>query len=122
MALSVLSVLINRQVHRLYAPSLDVAGAHVAGPSFSVPISDQIGDAWVHRFVNLKAIWSETPRFMNDYWELQASDDQTPMLIVLWHEQHPTAHEQKVIEFRAVQPLAQLVPLFSANVGKSGRS
>jgi len=74
-----LSVLIGRQVHRVYAPSLDVAGTHVAAPSFSVPISDQIGDAWVHRFVNLKAIWSETPRFMNDYWELQASDDQTPI-------------------------------------------
>jgi len=74
-----LKSLIGRQVHRVYAPSLDVAGTHVAAPSFSVSISDQIGDAWVHRFVNLKATWSETPRFMNDYWEIQASDDQTPV-------------------------------------------
>lgn len=78
-SISALSALIGRQVHRVYAPSLDIAGTHVAAPSFSVPISDQIGEAWVHRFVNLKAIWSETPRFMNDYWEIQASADQTPV-------------------------------------------
>lgn len=78
-SISALSVLIGRQIHRVYAPSLDVAGTHVAAPSFSVPISDQIGDAWVHRFVNLKAIWSETSRFLNDYWELQASDNHAPI-------------------------------------------
>ncbi len=75
----VLTALIGRRVHCVYAPSLDVAGTHVAAPSFSVSISDQVGEAWVHRFVNLKARWSETPRFMNDYWELQASDDHSPI-------------------------------------------
>ena len=35
------------------------------------------------------------------------------LLIVLWREQHPAAHEQKTLEFRADQPLALPVPLFS---------
>ena len=34
------------------------------------------------------------------------------LLIVLWREQHPTAHEQKTLEFQADQPLALPIPLF----------
>lgn len=34
------------------------------------------------------------------------------LLIVLWREQHPTAHEQKTIEFRTTKPLALPVSLF----------
>ena len=34
------------------------------------------------------------------------------LLIALWREQHPTAHEQKTIEFRTTQPLALPVSLF----------
>ena len=75
----VLKTLIGRQVHTVYAPILDVAGTHVAAQSFSISVSDQIGDRWSHRFLNLKAKWSETPRFMNDYWELQALEDQRPL-------------------------------------------
>ncbi len=78
-----LTALIGRQVHRVYAPSLDVAGTHVAAPSFSITISDQIGDAWMHRFVNVEATWFETPRFLNDYWELLPSVDQVPTGITI---------------------------------------
>ncbi len=74
-----LKTLIGRQVHTVYAPILGVAGTHVAAQSFAISISDQIGKVWNHRFLNLKAIWSETPRFMNDYWELQAFEDQRPL-------------------------------------------
>ena len=76
---SALKTLIGRQVYTIYAPVLAVAGAHVAAPSFATSISDQIDGRWVHRFLNLKAIWSETPRFMNDYWELQAFEARTPL-------------------------------------------
>ena len=37
------------------------------------------------------------------------------LLIVLWREQHPTGHEQKVLEFSLLDPLAVPVPLFSAD-------
>ena len=74
-----LKTLIGCQVHRVYAPILDVAGTHVAAQSFAILISGQIGNRWSHRFLNLKAIWSETPRLMIDYWELQAFEDQRPL-------------------------------------------
>ena len=77
--ISALRVLIGRQVHTIYAPVLAVAGAHVAAPSLAISISDQVGGRWVHRFLNLKAVWSETPRFMNDYWELQAFEGPAPL-------------------------------------------
>ena len=35
------------------------------------------------------------------------------LLIVLWREQHPTAHEQKTLELQVDQPLALPVSLFS---------
>ncbi len=77
--ISALKTLIGRQVHTIYAPVLAVAGAHLAAPSFAISISEQILGRWVHRFLNLKAVWSETPRFMNDLWELQAFEGATPL-------------------------------------------
>lgn len=74
-----LKTLIGRRVHTVYAPILDVAGTHIAAQSFAILISGQIGNQWSHRFLNLKAIWSETPRFLHDYWELQAFEDQRPL-------------------------------------------
>ncbi len=76
--ISSLSILLGHQVHRVYAPCLDVSGAHFASPSYSIVVSDCVADAWTHRFLNFNAVWSETPRFLNDYWELQVSDDQAP--------------------------------------------
>jgi len=77
--LNTLRVLIGRQIHTIYAPVLAVAGTHVSAPSFAISISDQVGDQWVHRFLNFKALWSETPRFLNDYWELLAFEDEAPL-------------------------------------------
>jgi hypothetical protein len=77
--LDALRVLIGRQIHTFYAPVLAVAGTHVSAPSFSVSISDQAGDQWIHRFLNFKSSWSETPRFLNDYWELQAFENDAPL-------------------------------------------
>ena len=37
------------------------------------------------------------------------------LLIVLWREQHPSAHEQKSLEFSVLGPRAVPVPLFSAD-------
>ena len=79
--LNTLRVLIGRQIHTIYAPVLAVAGTHVSAPSFAISISDQVGDQWVHRFLNFKALWSETPRFLNDYWELLAFEDEAPLCI-----------------------------------------
>jgi|GEM_PF-5246310 len=70
-----LRVLLGRQIYTIYAPVLAVAGT----PSFAISISDQVGDQWVHRFLNFKALWSETTRFLNDYWELQAFEDEAPL-------------------------------------------
>jgi len=77
--LDALRVLIGRQIHTIYAPVLAVAGTHVSAPSFAISISDQVGDQWVHRFLNFKALWSETPRFLNDSWELLAFEDEAPL-------------------------------------------
>lgn len=77
--LDALRVLIGRQIHTIYAPVLAVAGTHVSAPSFAISISDEVGDQWVHRFLNFKALWSETPRFLNDYWELLAFEDEAPL-------------------------------------------
>jgi hypothetical protein len=76
---SALKALVGRHVYTVYAPVLAVAGTHVAAPSFAISLSDQVGDQWVHSFLNLKATWSETPRFLNDSWELQAFEARSPL-------------------------------------------
>ena len=78
-SLSALKVLLGRQVHSVYAPVLAISGTHVAAPSFAIPLSDESNGSWQHHFLNVRAVWKETPRFLNDYWELQASDDDAPL-------------------------------------------
>ena len=36
-----------------------------------------------------------------------------PLLLALWREQHPNAHEQVQLDFASKKPAAKPVPLFS---------
>lgn len=70
-----LRTLIGRQIHRVYAPSLDVAATHCSAPSFSFPTSDQLGDLWKHSHINVRASWFEAPVTGIDDWKIEASHD-----------------------------------------------
>ena len=35
-----------------------------------------------------------------------------PLLLILWREQHPRGHEQRMLEFKVIKPAAQHVPMF----------
>jgi len=76
--LVVLQGLIGRQVHMVYAPCLQVAGAHLTSPSFSIPVSDQTAEKWVHKHVNFSFEWFETPLTLTDYWKIAVSIDDKP--------------------------------------------
>jgi len=77
-SLPILQGLIGRQIHRVYAPCLQVAGAHIASPSFSVPLSNEIAGKWVHKYVNFRCEWSETPLTLTDWWKILVSVDNKP--------------------------------------------
>ncbi len=77
-SLSFLKSMIGRKLHTIYAPCLAVAGPHLAAPSFSIPLLDEIDGTWRHRFVNVSCQWFETPRFLNDYWRLIVTSDTKP--------------------------------------------
>lgn len=36
-----------------------------------------------------------------------------PLLLILWREQHPRGHEQRMLDFRPLPPVAVRVPLFA---------
>jgi hypothetical protein len=76
--LLILRGLIGRQLYRVLAPCLQVAGAHFTAPSFSIHFSDEIGGKWFHKYVNIRCEWSETPLTFTDYWEILISSDNKP--------------------------------------------
>ena len=41
------------------------------------------------------------------------------LLLELWREQHPSGHEQTVLDFSAKKPPARLVPLFVEDRGQN---
>lgn len=40
--------------------------------------------------------------------------EMSPLLLILWREQHPEGHEQTTLNFRTREPAAEAVPLFTA--------
>jgi 5-methylcytosine-specific restriction endonuclease McrA len=40
--------------------------------------------------------------------------EMSPLLLILWREQHPEGHEQTTLNFRTRGPAAEAVPLFTA--------
>jgi hypothetical protein len=65
----------------MYAPCLQVAGSDITAHSFSIPISDQNEGRWIHRFINLRCEWSETPECLLDYWNISVSCEDHPTSI-----------------------------------------
>jgi hypothetical protein len=76
--LQTLQGLIGRRIQTIYAPCLQVAGAHLTSPSFSVPLSDEIGGKWIHKYVNFSCEWFEAPLTLTDYWKVLVSIDDKP--------------------------------------------
>lgn len=76
--LLILQSLIGRQLYRVLAPCLQVAGAHFTAPSFSIHFSDEIGGRWFHKYVNICCEWSETPLTFTDYWDILISCENKP--------------------------------------------
>ncbi len=76
--LQALQGLIGRQIYQVYAPCLQMTGAHITSPSFSVPLSDEIAGKWVHKYVNFSCEWSETPLMFTDWWKILISIDDNP--------------------------------------------
>jgi hypothetical protein len=46
--LSVLQSMIGNSFHTIYAPCLQVAGAHLTAPSLSIPVFDKVNGHWSH--------------------------------------------------------------------------
>jgi hypothetical protein len=77
-SLSVLQAMLGNRFHHIYAPCLQVAGAHQAAPSFSIPIFDKITGNWSHQYVVIRCSWAETPLCFSDYWQLVVSIEDRP--------------------------------------------
>jgi hypothetical protein len=76
--LSVLRSMIGNCFHSIYAPCLQVAGAHLTAPSFSIPVFDRITGHWSNRYVVIRCNWSETPLTLTDYWQMLVSCEAKP--------------------------------------------
>jgi hypothetical protein len=61
-------------IHTIFSPNLHAAGAHLAARTLSMLLSK--GD-----FMNFRCEWSETPRFMNDSWQITVAEDVVPLNI-----------------------------------------
>ena len=75
---SVLRSMIGNRFYTVYAPCLQVAGAHLTAPSFSIPVFDKITGNWSHRYVVIRCEWSETPVALSDYWQMYVSCESDP--------------------------------------------
>lgn len=76
--LSALRNLLGMTVHRIHAPCLQVAGSHLTAPSFSIPVTTQTDSGWEHRFTVIRCDWFETPKLLNDYWDLHVVEQDKP--------------------------------------------
>ena len=76
--LSVLRDMIGNRFYRVYAPCLQVAGAHLTAPSFSIPVFDRITGYWSNRYVVIQCNWFETPLTFTDYWHIHVSSEDKP--------------------------------------------
>jgi hypothetical protein len=76
--LLILQGLIGRQLHRVLAPCLQVAGMHFTAPSFSIQFSDEIAGKWFHNYANIRCEWSETPLTHTDFWSILVSCEDKP--------------------------------------------
>jgi hypothetical protein len=76
--LSVLQSMIGNSFHTIYAPCLQVAGAHLTAPSLSIPVFDKVNGHWSHRYVVIQCNWSETPLTLTDYWQMLVSCEDRP--------------------------------------------
>jgi hypothetical protein len=77
-SLTAVKQLLGRTVVSIYAPCLQVAAQDFTAPSFSIPISDEIGGKWLHRYIIIRCEWYETPVTWTDYWQILVADELKP--------------------------------------------
>jgi hypothetical protein len=55
--ISVLRSMIGNRFHSIFAPCLQVAGAHFTAPSLSILVFDKITRDWSNRYVVIRCNW-----------------------------------------------------------------
>jgi hypothetical protein len=71
-SISTLRTLLGLTIHTIFAPPLDAAGAHLAAWKLSLLVSQD-------KFVNFTCEWSETSRFLHDFWLITVSESSDPV-------------------------------------------
>jgi len=70
-SIATLRRLLGVSIHKIFTPSLDAAGAHLAAPSLSFLLGKD-------SFINFSCVWHETPKFLNDSWQLEVCEATDP--------------------------------------------
>lgn len=76
--LSVLRGMIGNRFHTILSPCLQVDGAHLTAPSFSILVFDKVTRNWAEQYIVVRCKWYETPLVFSDYWQILVSCEDRP--------------------------------------------
>lgn len=73
-SIAVLRSLVGKTIHTIWSPDLHAAGAHLAAWTLSMLLEKD-------SFINFSCEWSETPKFLNDSWQITVTTGTDPLNI-----------------------------------------